>query len=235
VNPREGMKPVDEEFRYERKFQIDGLSAAEVAAAVHWNPALFFEEFAPRAINNIYLDSPDLYHYRANVDGHGKRIKIRIRWYGPGTGPVERPVLEIKRRHGLRGTKESAPLRPFAVDQHLSAQDVRTILLSSNVPDTMRRELDHVEPTLINHYWRRYFRSADRQVRVTLDWDLGFCRIRRHRNSFADRVSTSQLVVMEIKYADCASSCVIDLARSFPFRLTRMSKYVFGMHLLHAR
>lgn len=229
------MKPVADEYRYERKFLIDGLSAAEVEALVHRNPALFFEEYAPRVVNNIYLDSPDLRHYHANIDGQSIRSKIRIRWYGAGSGPVSRPVLEIKRRHGLLGTKDASPLQPFTLDQHLSARQVRTLLCASNVTDSMRRELDHVEPMLINRYHRRYFRSADRQVRVTLDWDLGFCRFQRHGNSFVDRVRAPRLMVVEIKYGDRATSRVIDLTRSLPFRMTRMSKYVFGMDLLHAR
>lgn len=229
------MNPVDDEYRYERKFLIAGVPVAEVEAVVHQNPALFFEEYAPRIVNNIYFDSPDLRHYRANIDGQSTRAKIRVRWYGEGTGRINRPVLEIKRRHGLLGTKDSAPLRPFTLDEKLSAAEMRYLLLASEVPAEMRRELDHVEPALINHYRRRYFRSADHQVRITLDRDLSFCRIRRHRNSFVDRVSAPHLVVMEIKYADRATPHVNHLTSSLPFRLTRMSKYVYGMELLHRR
>jgi len=229
------MKPVDDEYRYERKFQIRGATTAEVELAVRRNPALFSEEYAPRVVNNIYFDSPDLRHYRANVAGQSTRAKVRIRWYGAETGRVERPVLEIKRRQALLGTKESAPLPPFTLDQHLSAGRLRELLRGGGVPDSMRRELDQVEPALLNFYRRRYFRSADRHVRITLDWDLGFCRLRHHGNSFVDRVNAGRLVVMEIKYADRATPNVIELANSLPFRLTRMSKYVFGMDLVHAR
>jgi hypothetical protein len=229
------MKPVADQYRYERKFLTDGFSSVGVEAAVRRNPALFFEEYAPRVVNNIYFDSPDLCHYRANVEGQSARSKVRIRWYGSGNGVISRPVLEIKRRHALLGTKDAAPLQPFTLDHHLSAARVRILLCSSEVPDAMRRELDHVEPVLLNHYRRRYFRSADRQVRVTLDWDLGFCRFQRHGNSFVDRVHAPRLLVVEIKYADRATSRVMDLVSSLPFRLTRMSKYVYGMNLLHAR
>lgn len=215
--------------RYERKFLIEGLSAVQVEAAVRRNSALFFEEYAPRVVNNIYLDSPDLRHYRANVDGHCLRCKIRIRWYGAMLGRIERPVLEIKHKQGLLGTKSSAPLLPFDLDEHLSTASARTLLRDSPMPDSMRRELDHVEPVLINHYRRRYFRSADRQVRVTVDSELSFRRFHRHGNSYLDRATASRLVVLEMKYSDKATSRAVEIANKFPFRMSRMSKYVFGL------
>ncbi|HUL51140.1 MAG TPA: VTC domain-containing protein, partial [Candidatus Nitrosotalea sp.] len=145
------------------------------------------------------------------------------------------PVLEIKRKQGLLGTKESAPLQPFTLDEHFSSGQAQALLRGSKLPDTMRRELDHVEPTLMNHYRRQYFRSADRQVRITIDSNLGFSRFRRHRNSFLDRIATPRLVVMEVKYAGEASSRVSSIAHSFPFRMTRMSKYVLGLDLIGGR
>ena len=135
----------------------------------------------------------------------------------------------------MLGTKDSAPLKPFTLDEEFSAGDTRSLLVESSVTDSMRRELDHVEPALLNHYRRQYFRSADRRVRVTIDSGLEFCRFRRHGNSFLDRFRAPRLIVLEIKYADPACSHATDIARAIPFRLTRMSKYVFGLDLLHAR
>jgi SPX domain protein involved in polyphosphate accumulation len=180
-------------------------------------------------VNNIYFDSPDFRHYRANVDGRSTRCKIRVRWYGAMLGRVGKPVLEIKRKHGLLGTKSSAPLLPFVLDEHFSAASARKLLRDSSVPEVLRRELDHVEPVLINHYRRRYFRSADRRVRATVDWELSFRRFHRHGNSYLDRATASRLVVLELKYSNAAASRAAEIATRFPFRMTRMSKYVFGL------
>src|SRR5882672_3959960 len=106
------MSVATDTYRYERKFLIEDIAPAEVEAGVRHNPALFYTEYPPRAVNNIYFDSADLRHYHRNVDGHHERVKARIRWYGPLFGQVLHPVLEIKRKQGLLGSKAAARLRP---------------------------------------------------------------------------------------------------------------------------
>lgn len=223
------MSGVPDNHRYERKFAIAGPSLAEVEQQVRLHPVLFFAEYAPRTVNNIYFDTPDLRNYHQNVAGHSRRSKLRARWYGPLFGTVPRAVLEQKCKQGHLGTKISARLAPFEFGQQTSAPGVRRWLEASSLPENLGHEVRHVQPTLVNQYRRQYFRSADRQVRLTIDSDLKFIRFQPHSQSFLTRVEVSALVVLELKYADAASEEAASIANQLPYRLTRMSKYVFGL------
>jgi hypothetical protein len=228
------MSGVPDPHRYERKFAIDGTPLAEVEHEVRHHPALFFPEYAPRLVNNLYLDTPDLRNYHQNVEGHSQRAKLRARWYGPLLGPVPQAVLEQKCKLGHLGTKQSARLTPFAFGPEVSAAAVRGWLETNPLPDNLRYEMRAMDPTLVNRYSRQYFRSADRQVRLTIDSELTFFRFQRHGNSFRSRVEARGLVVVELKYADAASEAAATVASQLPFRMTRMSKYVFGLNAVGA-
>ena len=228
------MSEVPDHHRYERKFAIAGMSLAEVELHVRLHPALFFPEYAPRIINNIYLDSSDLRNYRQNVEGHSDRAKLRARWYGPLFGTVPQPVLEQKCKRGHLGTKQSARLVPFEFTKYTSARGVRSWLEASPLPENLRHEVRQTEPALVNRYRRQYFRSSDRQVRLTIDSELAFFRFGRHTNSFLTRTDVPALIVLELKYSDRASAAAASVAHRLPFRMTRMSKYVFGLNAVGA-
>jgi len=86
----------------------------------------------------------------------------------------------------------------------------------------------------VNRYRRHYFCSSDRKVRLTIDSDLTFYRFERHANCFLRRVHVPALVVLELKYSDAASTEAASVANQLPFRMTRMSKYVFGLNAVGA-
>ena len=228
------MSGVPDNHRYERKFAITGASLAEVEHRVRLHPALFFPEYAPRIVNNIYLDSPDLRNYQQNVDGHSHRAKLRARWYGPLFGTVPKAVLEQKCKRGHLGTKQSARLAPFEFGSQTSADSVRRWLATSSLPANLHHEIQQTEPTLVNQYRRQYFRSADHLVRLTIDSALAFLRFQRSANSFLGRIEIPALVVVELKYSDAASEEAAAVANQLPFRMTRMSKYVFGLNAIGA-
>ena len=109
------MKNVEIEknkFRYERKFVVPYLDKEETLQVIFSNTYFFKEIFYERQVNNIYFDSLDMDSYFDNILGNSDRSKIRIRWYGEIEN-VEKPVLEIKIKKGLVGTKLSYPLKPF--------------------------------------------------------------------------------------------------------------------------
>jgi hypothetical protein len=104
------------EPRYERKFVIPKGRLSDMVAMVRRHPALFHEVYPPRAVNNIYLDTPALADYRAHVNGTADRLKTRIRWYGALRGEASNPSLEQKLKHGLVGRKAVHPLPPLRVN-----------------------------------------------------------------------------------------------------------------------
>ncbi len=78
-------------LRYERKFQAPRRSREAVDFHIRLNPGMFSSVFHPRAVNNIYLDSPALRFYFMNTEGAADRTKVRIRWYGDLFGALSRP------------------------------------------------------------------------------------------------------------------------------------------------
>lgn len=220
------------DFRFERKYHIVDLPAEEIEAWVLRCPAFFREAYPPRNINNIYFDTSSLGNYFQNLDGVANRTKIRIRWYGDLFGSVKKPVLEYKIKRGMLGTKDSHRLKDFEFGEGFNVEDLKPVFENSNLDEGVLRELSFVTPTLVNRYHRKYFISADRDYRITIDTELEFYRIGRRDNLFIVRRALEGSTVMELKYAGGISELNDGIMNFFPFRVTRMSKYVTGVELV---
>jgi len=219
-------------FRYERKFLVPAHCGICSDLGIRHNPALFSRIHHPRTVNNIYLDSSTLRHYFANLQGAEARTKVRIRWYDELLGNVARPVLEFKSKQGLLGRKASFPLKPFRLDGAFTGEFLRTALYESDLSGDVRHLLSDLEPTLVNSYNRKYYQSADRKYRVTLDSDLKFFRVRPGHNTWLCQAPRCDFQVIELKYDQAHADGSHVIADALPFRMTRMSKYVFGVESL---
>jgi SPX domain protein involved in polyphosphate accumulation len=236
--PREAAKqekaaPLPEAHRFERKFFISGLTRQEILALVKLHPAMFAEIYHERAINNIYFDTPTLQYIYATVDGLGQRQKCRIRWYGDLLGHIEKPVLELKIKEGFVGRKESYPLAPFALDENFHFGAANEIFKKSDLPARLKMELFAVQPTLLNRYRRRYFQSANRHYRITIDSDLEYCCLKARGNTFLHRIIDRNNVIVELKYGNEKDFHADSISRHFPFRVTKSSKYISGVDMLY--
>ncbi len=218
-------------LRYERKLVSYTLGPREVEALIRLHPALFREIHRERSVNNIYFDTPFLDGYHDNVSGVPDRLKCRIRWYGKLFGPVERPVLELKRKRGFVGHKLGQPLPPFTLDEGFVAKG---LFDGAALSERLQLYLATLRPTLLNRYRRRYYLSADGRFRLTLDWELEFHRIAAHSNAFAECVRRPQRVILEVKYERDTKGAA-EITGRFPFRLSRSSKYVVGIDALYRR
>lgn len=216
-------------YRKERKFIVNDTSITSVEFFIKSHPAMFFQPFPPRFVNNVYFDSNSFGNYGDNVVGSATRHKFRIRWYGEQFGYIEKPVLEIKIKKGLAGAKKHFKLAPFTFEPGFSMKTMDEVFDKSDLPKEIREMLKHQSPTLLNQYHRKYFLSADRKYRVTLDHKLRYVRIGRHQNSFMQRVSNNHDVVVELKYDVKDDEEANKISASFPFRLSKNSKYVNGV------
>jgi len=219
--------------RHERKFLIDELDKGEVEQYIKENPGMFSEIYNKRTVNSLYLDTADFGSYHDNVLGHERRVKIRVRWYGLAFGLIPNPVLEFKIKNSELGSKNSYALRSFILDKMFSAAALQEVFDSSRLPLWLRNHLKAVKPILMVSYIRRYFRSADKAYRLTIDHGLEYYRIHEEHNSFTEHASQHETVVVELKYNKNTDDGVEFITSSFPFRVTKNSKYVTGMDLLH--
>lgn len=222
----------EEKSRYERKFLVTELHYQHVVQQIKIHPSAFSEIFYPRYINNIYLDSKDLDFYQDNVTGKGSRKKVRIRWYGDRLGFIEKPMLEFKVREGMLGDKISFRLKSFKVDEHFYADILTEVFQKSNLPGWAHELLMYLKPALLNRYKRMYFSSFDERFRITLDEELSYYAIGPRNNNFLESHDSNDVIV-ELKYNREFDDLAPSVSNHIPFRLTKSSKYVNGIDLLH--
>ena len=220
-------------FRYERKFYVEGLTREEIETILKFHPAIFREIYHKRTVNSIYFDSFNLQHYFDNINGVEKRLKVRIRWYGNLFGFIENPVLELKLKHNLHVGKLQYPVKPFTLDNDFSSDVMRKVFEESSFPPAIKLHLMELNFCLLNSYSRRYFLSSDRKYRITLDVDRQVYRLFPCQNNFLYKSTDSATVILEVKYNKIQDEFVDNITNHFPFRITRSSKYADGIAKLH--
>jgi len=213
--------------RYERKFAVETAEAAMVRVAVKRHPALFTRLFPPRYVNNIYLDTPALAAAHHNLEGMPDRWKARLRWYGPFWGGAGEVALELKRKHGNVGTKETLPVAGLEIAPGLGREAIREATGSALSSVSGIADLD---PVLANRYHREYFATPDRRFRATIDSELTYLAIGHHRPPVRRR----RYVILELKYDRRWDAQAHRICSEFPFRITKFSKYADGLAMIGA-
>ena len=220
-------------FRYERKFFVSGLSRYEIESVIKNHPAMFIETYPQRYVNNIYLDTNSMSYYFDNVEGLSQRLKVRIRWYGDLFGYVEIPVLEFKIKKGFVGGKESFRLDSFSLNEKYSHNIQQELFSESDLSDELIEYLKPLQFSLLNRYCRKYFESADRKFRITIDFNMEFYKLHPANNSFNEKIIDHSNTVVELKYSDKHDDIARSIANRFPFRVTKSSKYASGVERLY--
>lgn len=221
-------------FRYERKFLVEALLPFQVMALIKQHPRLFYAPYLPRHVNNLYLDTPDMIHYFDNVNGAMQRRKVRVRWYGEPFGEITRPRLEAKIKMGLVGTKHTYPLPAFQMDTRFCDRTFQQVVSESGLPPGIQSELRGLNLVLFNRYYRRYYATRDGAFRLTLDTRLEFYRVNGlFGNQFIHHQVNNRDLVVELKYENEQEPHASRVAGFFPFRMTRMSKYVQGIEKVY--
>jgi hypothetical protein len=221
-------------FRYERKFLVEDLMPFQVAALIKGHPRMFNQPYPPRYVNNLYLDTPDMVNYFQNVNGAMRRRKVRVRWYGQPFGKINRPMLEVKVKHGLVGTKYTYPLPPINLDARFCDRVLRQIVSISDLPAEVQHGLRGMNVVLFNRYFRHYYATHDGAFRLTLDTRQMFYRVNGvFGNNFTHRQRNARDVVVELKYELEQELQANRVSSFFPFRMTRNSKYVQGIERVY--
>ena len=213
-------------YRYERKFVISDLGLHEVELSIKLHPALFSEVYDSRFINNIYFDTMDRESYEENVSGIADRVKCRLRWYGDQFGDIEEPTLEFKIKRGLTGTKQYVAMQQFSWNR---VSDLPSVIQGLRPIDGSQHALHStLEPTMLNRYQRRYFRSHDRAFRVTIDTEIGSRELGRSSHE-SNAMIQARCIVVELKYDREHEDRADEVAGHFGWRITKNSKYLLGL------
>lgn len=160
------------------------------------------------------------------------RGKLRLRWYGPCLHTITNPQLELKYKSGAVGWKVLWPL------------DLTLELDNLTWPDVHRRLREAVDaqatpwlgqlacPTLVNHYQRAYYVTANGKIRLTVDTDLqAYTQRLSNRPNLRHPAYVTERIVIELKAPVDRSSFqeLVAALNHFPFRPDRHSKYVQGV------
>ncbi|MDB4474610.1 VTC domain-containing protein [Opitutaceae bacterium] len=223
---------VTDDFRHERKLLPVGYAHADVLGMISRHSAGFREVYAPRWINNIYLDSPRLDDYHDHVTGLAERSKSRIRWYGDLRGAISKPVFERKCKQGTLNRKLASAVPPLTLNGCVDESGLRNEIHSLGSSDPLSRCLDERQPSLINRYHRHYYLSGDGRIRLTVDSELTFFTPDRTTAMLASSAPEEFAVVIELKYAPDDSDRAAEIANRFPCRIARCSKYVLGIEAI---
>tara|TARA_B100000315_G_scaffold148401_1_gene137233 strand:+ start:890 stop:1591 length:702 start_codon:yes stop_codon:yes gene_type:complete len=222
---------IDSDYRYERKFHITNVFKENVKRLVLQHPAIFLEQFYRRNVNNIYFDTFKFKHYFDSVDGSTERIKVRIRWYGKLFGYIEKPVLEFKIKKGLLGKKLLTAIKPFTLYNNCSFQNVFNNLTYSEFYDLV--DIKSLIPTLINQYSRNYYLSSCGNFRITIDSSMKYFLVSDIVTAPFLKITDNNSIILELKY-DANNDYSSDrISNFFPFRMTKISKYVTGLNKLY--
>jgi hypothetical protein len=221
------------EYRYERKFLVDQLNAHQARDLIRRHPGLFYAPYPPRYINNFYLDAQDMQYYHDNIDGSMERRKVRVRWYGEDFGHISQPILEIKIKRGMVGTKLQYPASGFNLDTNFSDRYFHRILTGSNLPALVIEQLGRLNVVLFNRYFRRYFATRDGRFRLTLDTKLSYRQVRPLKASFLNRQTDHTNIIVELKYSPEHDPQANWVSAWFPFSVTKSSKYVMGIERVY--
>jgi hypothetical protein len=221
-------------FRYERKFLVEDLMPFQVTVLIKGHPRLFYAPYPPRYVNNLYLDTPDMINYFDNVNGAMRRRKVRVRWYGEPFGKIDRPMLEIKVKDGLVGTKHTYPLSSFNFDESFCDRALHQLFSVSDLPSEIRHALRGLNVVLFNRYYRYYYATHDGGFRLTLDTRQSFYKVNGLLgNQFVHRQDNVRDVIVELKYEIEQEPNANRVSSFFPFRVTRNSKYVQGIERVY--
>jgi hypothetical protein len=226
---KKAFQPESADHRYEKKFVVEGMSAAQVIAVLKTHPALFSELYPPRYVNNIYLDTPLLSDYYSNVNGYRQRRKVRVRWYHDLFRPVDDALLEFKNKQGEVGSKEQFPFPAFNMDETLTERDFRAVVAASELPDTVKTRLRGLEFAMLNRYKRWYFATPGETFRVTVDDELSFYHLGKLSNHYRQYHRERRSLIVELKYLVADDAEAQRVCAALPFRITRSSKYISGV------
>lgn len=214
--------------RHEVKLILPITYLHRVAVWLRTHDLHFSPLFTPRWVNSIYFDTEEFASFHEAVEGDSRRMKVRLRWYGSAEC-FEESVLELKCKIGSLGWKRGTPIAErIDLVNDTWREIVKRIRFALPVQQRLVFE-QAPRPAMINRYYRSYFLSADRSVRITVDDRMAFwpqCLGRRPNLRRTRRFHCH--AVIEFKAQHDKAAVLSDAVRSLQGRISKHSKYVVG-------
>ena len=175
----------------------------------------------------------NLDHYFDNVAGISQRRKIRVRWYGDMKGYIANPILEFKKKAGFYVKKQGYLMNGFTVDDEVTPMVLSDAFRRSNLPEEVLTKCCEMAPVFFNRYLRKYYISACKRFRLTLDINMELYEFTKINNHFSKKYVDRETIIFELKYDKESIVDAESITDWFPFRITRNSKFVQGMEMIY--
>ena len=183
-------------------------------------------------VHSLYFDDASFSACYANLNGDGKRRKLRLRWYDTILTPREF-YCEIKWRENRVTGKHRFQMLS---NEPIHDMEFRRIsrYLSETMPDAHIRDVvTYCDPVVLVQYKREHFVSNDNSLRLTLDYDITFFdQVGKRVMSTAFPKKLVGLVVLEGKTPVGCEHKLRQLNSPLSPRTGRCSKYVHGCQIL---
>lgn len=223
------IRNVPEDARLEIKFVSNEKNVDVIENWLKLNPAGFYRPYPDRWVNNVYFDTHDYFAFNENLTGASCRTKLRYRWYGRSTS-IGKGVLELKCKRNYFGWKIRFPVHDMPANDTSSWRDIRQMMMEQLDGDARNWITLNPHPVIINHYYRRYFVSRDDRIRATIDSRQAFFDQRyKPSPNFNSRSNIPRVLVLEFKFGRQDRTMASQILQGVPIRVSRNSKYVFGI------
>lgn len=232
--------------RYEFKYLLRSEEMAEVRSFLlqFCSPDVNAYGTEWYGIQSLYLDTPEYAFYRYSVEKTVERLKLRVRGYSTGAGPVK---FEIKHRVGDVVSKKSF-IASHNVWSGFERSDLRCLaeMNGAALPFVRLVEQTRATPKVLVTYERHALHSnVDDYVRVTFDRRISCQQMRQwclrgdSRGWFAVDDPASALeddstYVLELKFKKAPPCWLRDLVTEFGLVRRGFSKYSRSVTRLRA-
>ena len=226
-------------IRREIKFKVFIKDIGKFYSWLYNSP--FKKKYNNRGVNSLYYDTINFDFANDNISGQSNRLKIRARWYTVnnesflnGFSSSKFFRLEIKRKKNnysdkIFFSKKSSNKKSSIIEQR--------IFLKKELKNELSKisELSHLilNDIIFVGYNREYFEHTfTENIRLTIDKDLSCLNCSKILNPNNTRISNN-FIIVELKFKQENENIVKNILKSFPFRQTRDSKYLYAISKYH--
>lgn len=218
--------------RRETKFVFENTDVHTIRSFLQGSTKRLIHNRPVSLVRSIYFDDVHLSACHANLDGLGRRRKLRLRWYDQPL-PGQQCYLEIKWRDNRVTGKHRLRVESGFPIGEMSYRKLHEELIKVVPGRLVADAVLYSDPVVIVEYKREHFASSDGRLRSTIDYDLKYYDQTGKRSislSFAQR--KPDFIVLEGKTPVGSEGELREMFFPLQLRAQRCSKYVYGCAML---
>ena len=207
------------ENRIEKKFVVGKYEEETLKKLLTING--FKKSFPSRYISSIYLDTLNFDFAKDNINGVGKRKKIRFRWYNEDYDNI---YLEEKNKQNFV-VKKNIDLYKNVKSKNDLVENLKDYFFSK----TKKYKEFNYRFILKTNYLRSYWISENKRIRATIDTSLNTSPI----NDLSRKLDLSE-TILEFKFSPSNETFFRNFfyKKNLNLRSKKYSKYLQSFNLL---